>query len=625
MSRRRLLVGTAAVALVASVSAWATPPVQVAAAAGRVTLQSFERRQLDALARLGVPRSALSTAAAVFGRTARTQDGGTAIAVSSESSAEPLASVFPVGRLDGPGEAVLETRYPTSKGHPQVEFIVRRASDGHLLWSRTDALGNQDFEAAVPALTGAHRRPGLALIRFAIQDQGNGASIAVTLTGLSGAGKTLWTHHESGRFDDSGASALPELAGAFATGAQAPDALLLNRLDQTTDSSGNQSSALTMLRLSMSSGRVTAFGGRITSTTGAPQASSVNDLNGDRYNDAAVAIPGQGVEARNGHDGRTVWTNTAATVGADGYVDVVGDVVPSPSGAAAAGDLSVSSGPPPPGALSSFPVTLPVADPTATPHGTITLLNGATGATVWSKTGDGSYAVARAGVPSVPAVGIYSSDTSQDVTGSGSTTVTLTLTTYDVSGAQIYSTSYSTSAPGDGSGNGSFGYGAAFPIGDFEPDGAIDGVASLFVVDGNNFRSQDILFHGVDGHTFAGNTPQPLWASATGHGDDFVVVSTQHDVTVHVERGRDLATVFSTRLPRTSGITATDTYGANLTGVSRADVFSCGAGKTSDYCAELTGAGRVRWLLHFKPSPPAATGAQSGSGSGGSGGQRSAT
>ena len=52
-------------------------------------------------------------------------------------------------------------------------------------------------------------------------------------------------------------------------------------------------------------------------------------------------------------------------------------------------------------------VGLPVPDPTATPpHGHVALLNGSSGATVWTKTGDEPSPVLYAGPALAPALGV---------------------------------------------------------------------------------------------------------------------------------------------------------------------------------------------------------------------------
>jgi len=167
-----------------------------------------------------------------------------------------------------------------------------------------------------------------------------------------------------------------------------------------------------------------------------------------------------------------------------------------PAGRPAAGsDIAVPTGTAPPPPTSS--VGLPVPDPTATPpHGQVALLNGSSGDRLDQDRGP-PYPVLHAGPALTTALGVTTGDA-----GAGTTTVTepLTLATYDSAGSQLASSSYSTSTPASTDPNHStFGFGIAFPVGDLEPNSAVDGLALLFITSGNNRNSEQVLFHGVNG------------------------------------------------------------------------------------------------------------------------------
>ena len=192
--------------------------------------------------------------------------------------------------------------------------------------------------------------------------------------------------------------------------------------------------------------------------------------------------------------------------------------------------MATGTAPPPPTSSAG----LPVPDPTATPpHGQVALLNGSSGATVWTKTGDEPYPVLYTGPALAPALGVRTGDAGDAGAGTTTVTETLTLATYDSTGSQLTSSSYSTSTPASTDPNHStFGFGIAFPVGDLEPDIAVDGLAFLFITSGNNRNSEQVLFHGVNCKALTDQKRAPLGASTTGHGQDLTRTAAGKNVTV---------------------------------------------------------------------------------------------
>jgi len=170
--------------------------------------------------------------------------------------------------------------------------------------------------------------------------------------------------------------------------------------------------------------------------------------------------------------------------------------------------VATGTAPPPPTSSAG----LPVPDPTATPpHGQVALLNGSSGATVWTKTGDEPYPVLYTGPALAPALGVRTGDAGDAGAGTTTVTETLTLATYDSTGSQLTSSSYSTSTPASTDPNHStFGFGIAFPVGDLETDSAVDGLAFLFITSGNDRNSEQVLFHGVNGKALTDQKRAPL-------------------------------------------------------------------------------------------------------------------
>jgi len=600
--RHRGMALAAALAVATGIPAWAgqapiAPERSTTGAHAPLTSTAFLHRQIASLRRMGVPRELLTGAARAAGLS---DDGGSAV-MTGGSSEEPPAYLDFAGPMSGREQVVLETRYPYAHGRPELQLTARSARTGKALWTRTERLATTSFEAPLVALTGADARPGLVLLRFDFAKNDSGLDVTMTLTGCSGTGATLWRHRERGRFDASGETTLPAVLGDFApSGAREFESLLLQRENQTSDSSGNSTFTITLLRLSTRTGTVTGFGAPVSSSAGEPFALTDLDVSGDSYDDAIITVPGKGVMVRSGRDGKAVWTNTSVSTGQGAYAMTVGDVVASPSGHRPTVDVAVTSGPPPPGMLDALPLFLPVTDPTAPAHGTVTLLNGATGSPAWSKSGDDFFVVRTAGPQHVPALGISSSATSYDATGYGTTTEKVTIAAYDVAGNQLFTHDYSVSAKGDGTGF-SDGFGDAGAVADWDSDGSLDGLAFAIAFDGNNEADGFFPYHGSDGTPYR-VVGSPLYASTSG-GGAFVVVTTKHGVTITVHRGRDLKTLFTRRLPHTTGISATNTYGEYpFNSPHAADVLSCGSGSKTAYCADLGPTGRIRWVVHYPPT-----------------------
>jgi hypothetical protein len=274
----------------------------------------------------------------------------------------------------------------------------------------------------------------------------------------------------------------------------------------------------------------------------------------------------------------------------------VGEVHDSAAGVAPAPDIAVSSGPP----TGGLGLPLPLPDPTAPPaHGTVSLLDGATGSTVWSKTGDSAYAVQRAGSPLVPATGVWQTD----VTSNGTTTTaTVTMTMYDDSGNAVDTNVYKAATKASSSGADTALVDIE-PVGDFEPDGSIDGVVLIVVSSGDSSAVRLEYFRGVDGSQLRAGPALPLGGATTGAGEDLVVAKAKprHGITVTVERSADRSVLFSRAIVKTTGVAVADALGATLHKNTCADVLVSGQGEDHSAGAVLSGVGGVDWVVRFVP------------------------
>jgi hypothetical protein len=554
-------------------------------------------RQADLLVRGGVDRAAVQSAARAAGVGATASSSATVAALLG-----PL--LVPVGDLDGNGvRDVIEPRYgkPASNGTTALVLFARDGARGGVLWSRRTTVPKGHFVLPQPLRTGASGGNGVVLFDVGATESANHSiRVSVALTGLSRLGGTLWTHAESGTLDLAGSAGpseqhVPDIVGIAHASGPADD-VIMSRTDASSDSSGQLTGTVTPLRVNAAKGTEVVLGQPVKGSAGVPSVAIVGDVNADKRGDIAVVAPGNAVESRAGSDGRTIWRNTALTLNQGAFAAPVGDVHASAAGQPAAPDVAVATGTPPPPAT---PAGLPIPNPLAAnqpSHGEVALLDGSSGTTVWSKAGDFPYAVYKAGKPLVPATGVLTSNATSD---GSNYTETLTLTTYDDSGTQVYSRDYTLSTPASSDSTApSFGVGIAIPVGDFEPDGSLDGIAFLFVVSGNNQASKQVLLHGADGSPLPDSAADPLGGSASGRGDDLVHTSaSSRGITVNVRRGSDDKTLFTRTVP-VVGISSAKAYGAGLRGRC-ADVVVVGTGDSKGMNGVLASSGQPRWTVTF--------------------------
>jgi hypothetical protein len=270
-----------------------------------------------------------------------------------------------------------------------------------------------------------------------------------------------------------------------------------------------------------------------------------------------------------------------------------GELVMSPAGRSAAGDIAVGTGPPSPGPLDSTGLPLPGTEE-ATAQ--VALLNGSDGTLVWSKPGDYPYPVLRAGSPAQPAL---AAQTSRTESTDDTVTQTLIITAYSTAGDEVYNRSHSLSTPKSPDDAPAFGIGIAVPAGDFEPDGAADGLALLIVASGPNIASKEALFYGAHGTPLGQTNARALGASTTGNGDGIVEVNTVNGLRVTVRRAPDNRILFSRALTGPAGTNSAFAYGARLRPSKCADVIVAAEGPTQVFGAVLASNGQPRWQLRY--------------------------
>ena len=559
--------------------------------------REIEGLQDQGLASLNVPAGILHAAASAAGRSVPdSATAGRAGAASLDSGLIPAGDFTRDGVND-----VLDVRYESvGSAAERLSLFARSGANGKFLWRKVvpGATGHLVLPVPEPVGTGA---PGLVLLDVGVTTKGNLLTASLRLTALDRHGVKLWSHFESGTLDGqtNAEHHLPLVVDANTFESAVTPDLLVARLD--APGASDSSVSLTPVRVRGADGSVVALGARVTSPAGSPSLLDVPDLSGDGLADIVLVAPGTGdgtgVFARHGVDGSPVWANTSLTLNIGASAMSVGDVHASATGLPAAADVAVSSGPPTGGGLG---LPLPLPDPTApSDHGTVSLLDGATGTMVWSNTGDSAYPVLEAGSPLVPATGVVQTDVTSDST---TTTATVTLTTYDDSGKQIYAASYKATTPT--SANDTSGVlDVVVAVGDFEPDGSIDGVVLILVSSGSNSGGLLEYFRGVDGAKVNTGRSQPLGASTTGGGEDLftTIAHPRTGVVATVFRSTDKSVLFSRQIMQTKGLSTADAFGARLHRNACADVLVTGQGRYNSASAVLSGVGGVDWVVRFAP------------------------
>ena len=558
---------------------------------------AIEQLQDRALASLGAPAAVMNAAIHAAGRVSRDgTDTGRAGAVSLDSA------LAPAGDFTGDGvRDVLDVRYQSvGSAAERLALFARNGANGKLLWRKTVPGASGHLVLPLPQRVGTGG-PGVVLVDVGLTTRNGVLTASLRLTALNRHGRELWSHFESGTLAGTTnvEHHLPLLVDANTLSSAVTPDLLIARLDAP----GGQDTSVTLtpVRVDGKDGSVASLGSPVTSPVGAPSLQDVPDLTGDRLADLVLVVPGTGdgtgVFARRGVDGSPVWSTTSLTLNVGATAMSVGDVHASSAGAPAADDIAVSSGSPSGGGLG---LPLPIPDPTAPPqHGTVSLLDGASGSTVWTNTGDSAYPVQLAGSPLVPATGVVQTDVTSDST---TTTATVTLTTYDDSGKSIYAATYKATTP-TSAGDTNSALALVAPVGDFEPDGSIDGVVLILVSSGSNSGGKLEYFHGVDGSKVDAGTAQPLGASTTGFGDDLFTTTAQPQtgIVASVFRATDNSVLFTRQIPQSKGLSTADAYGATLHRSRCADVLVTGQGRDNSASAVLSGIGGLDWVVRFEP------------------------
>ncbi len=561
------------------------------AARGLTPRQAALALLLDRLAGHGVPVAALE-------HLARAADG----AEPSSTAQDPYVLLSAVGDLDRrAGADVLEQRLSSGKSATTTTLVARSGRTGAVLW-RSLRSERDGFVIGVAANLGARQLPGVLLLGGGFEQ----SAIRTTLTALDGTGRQLWSRTVRQGFSDPqssaslGASSAGSYAGTFVLPSQrlrrGPlDAVIVQEeaASQDTSTGSRRSGAARMYAVSSVNGALRALPGATSSDSGAVSADVVGDQDGDGYSDLAVVDGGDTHTATVLRDsGAVVWQRTDVPTYGAGYLTDAGGITGAARSGRRVADVALvtAAAPGTVGAVTT-PTGEQVLDPTAAAHGTVTLLAGGTGTTVWAKPGEGVYVLTRAGRPAVGVVTI--TDTSSATTVS----VRLTVTTYDAAGTALWDHSVAASVPSDSSGF-AFTGGSAFALDDLDADGGLEGVLVAYAVNGTGDDLQEVLVDAAHGAPLRDQRSGLLFAGVTRRGHDRVdVASGSQGLVVTVRRGRDGASLLHRLVPGSRGVQRGSASGAVLTAAPCADVLVAGSGGGHAVIAVLASDGRPRWSV----------------------------
>jgi hypothetical protein len=527
-------------------------------------------------------------------------------AVKAATALTAGALILSAGDMSGDGvDEVIDARYhAVGEDGERLVVFCRDGRTGAVRWRKIVPAQSGHVYVPGPQLLGPQALPGVVIVDIgAVPSGGSTLTVSLRLLALDDKGIKFWSHYESGTLDTkTNAEKHVPLGVGVDTFQNSAEDWLVGRYD--SPGGDNAPITLTPVRVRGKDGLVVQLGAAVTSPDGVPSIIDVPDLSGDALPDVVLVVPGTGdgtgVFARHGVDGSDIWSNTTETLNPTATATGVGDVHASADGSPPAEDVAINTGSPTGGGLG---LPLPIPDPTAPgDHGQVALLDGASGTEVWVQDGDFAYPVLQAGSPLKPAVGVYTTDTSTD---SDSTTATTTFVTYDDSGKQIYTVSWKATTKTSSSGD-TVTLAELDPVGDFEPDGSVDGFALITVSSGDNVGVFTTLFHGADGTAVKSGNSQPLGGSVNGQGDDLVTVKTRRGLTVSVFNATGPTLLFSKKVAHSRGMNLGAAFGTPIHSSSTcADVLVAGQGPKHSVAGVLTAKGALEWVVRYVPGDKA--------------------
>lgn len=462
--------------------------------------------------------------------------------------------------LDGDGKPdMARATARSSSAGDSTEVTAFRGSDGHVLWRYTSTT----FDFPVPARVGPKAVNGFYLLSFSFTDATAGYVGTLGVTALNGAGKPVWSKTYRGLGGGvlvADAGQLPDPTWvASMSGDNADDLLLVTETDAYSLLDDRHAAQIEVL--SGADGSTVSKVGPLVTMSGFDLPVAAGDLSGDKRADI-VAVefdPASQIgklSAFRGTDGSRLWTTKPDYY--EAFPGTVGDM----NGDGRADVLVATAG------------------------YKLRLLNGATGATLWTRSEGQVLDLGDIGRDHREDIAVLSYSNSGSglqmtisaVDGAGSTRWSHTVRS-NHSGAQVY----------------------AWYAGDFQADGVQD----LMVVDDFRNQSGDSRHHyfldGRTGRVLRDHLAKGEYGAGgaiDGHGDDILVgtITKSDRALVTARRGEDGRKLWVWNGP--AGSDPPEGFAYDLTGDRRADVilFAGGFEKGSLTMTILDGrTGKLRW------------------------------
>jgi hypothetical protein len=464
---------------------------------------------------------------------------------------------------------------------------ARDGRTGAPLWSRSldGAKGGISFPVPDPDEVGTPAKPGVLLINE-LEPIGGGA-VTLTVTAISGAGKQVWTQTLTGQITITGDTEtltnVPIAIGDIHDVGTSGHDILVDVVNATLSESGAGAGSDQPEIISAADGSITTRGAPITSTAGVPEALPVPDLNGDGLDDLAVLEPGSGravaergdIVAERGDTGAVIWTAVGVPVGQDADLEPVGYV-----SSASTEDLVVTND-----------------NDDFSGNSTVSLVDGATGALLWTHTAACAFEIDKTGPKLRPAVGLVTDVTSDS--GPKFSSARLSLAPRYSNGKVVFKRTIVVKATTTKSAHTSSFEVEFSTFGDVQPDGAQDLLIGLKTTIGTHTVRRRGVLSGRDGTLISEPLGFPTDGSLRrGAGTDLVKpLKGQHDVLLAGYDGATGKRYYQHQLAGTQGLRPRLAIGVRVTGHHCSDLSISASHKTRQLIGLFDAAAQPLWTV----------------------------
>jgi hypothetical protein len=232
--------------------------------------------------------------------------------------------------------------------------------------------------------------------------------------------------------------------------------------------------------------------------------------------------------------------------------------------------------------------------------GSVDLISGTNGATVWSKTGDFAIPLGDTATQVPVGVGVVTFTNSST---SSATSDTATVAAYTASGTALYSRSYTASASPPSSNGFSAELNGISTVGDVQPDGVSDLFLEMDVTTNTGHGRFQALLNGATGSILRRGDPgTPLYVALTGHGDDFATATALpggKGIAIRATRGSTGARLWQHGLPGSRGLPPGFVLGGPDPTNTCGGILVSAQTSSTGYDGLLAASGGLRWYVRY--------------------------